>query len=271
MEALMRRARLRGLTLLGVALAVALTATPAGATTPAAPDGNGHPDVGILVAEWLTPGVKDRICSGTLIAPRVFLTAAHCDVSFSGVPLDQYYVSFDPVYQSGASTLYRGTFVPNPSFVDYHNAGPTGRDPHDVAIVRLDQAAPATPATLPSAGLLSSLDLSRQSFTAVGYGRTRIDRTKGPNNIVNQFARNVITQGFRNLFPAWLTLNGDPSTASNFTCYGDSGGPHFLGNSNVIAALTATGDIPCGALEVDYRLDTPSVREYLAGQGIALP
>ena len=254
-----------------LAVAMALATAPAGATTPATPDGNGHPSVGILVAEWLTPGVKDRICSGTLIAPRVFLTSAHCDVSFSGLPLDQYYVSFDPVYQFDSSTLYRGTFVPNASFIDYHNAGPTGRDPHDVAIVRLDQAPPVTPATLPSEGLLSSLDLSQRSFTAVGYGRTRTDRTEGPNNIVNQFARNTITQSFRNLFPAWLTLNGDPSTATNLTCYGDSGGPHFLGDSNVIVALTATGDIPCGALEVDYRLDTPSVRQYLAQQGLTLP
>jgi hypothetical protein len=257
--------------MLSVALAASLGASPAGATTPATPDGNEHPNVGILVAEWLTPGVKDRICSGTLIAPRIFLTAAHCDVSFSGLPLDQYYVSFDPVYQFGASTLYRGTFVPNPEFIDYHNAGPTGRNPHDIAIVRLNDPAPPTPATLPPAGLLSSLDLSQQRFTAVGYGRTRIDKTKGPNNIVTQFARNVITQDFRDLFPAWLTLNGDPSTGSNFTCYGDSGGPHFLGDSNLIVSLTATGDIPCRALEVTYRLDTPSARQYLAAQGVPLP
>ena len=128
-----------------------------------------------------------------------------------------------------------------------------------------------TPAALPPAGLLNSLDLTGQSFTTVGYGRTRIDRTKGPNNIVNQFARNVITQDFRNLFPLWLTLNGDPSTGTDFTCYGDSGGPHFLGDSNVVVALTATGDIPCGALEVGYRLDTPSARQYLAAQGVPLP
>src|SRR5262245_30358120 len=109
----MIRAFCRRLAPLGAVLAVALTASPAGAITPATPDDNGHPNVGILVAEWLTPGVKDRICSGTLIAPRVFITAAHCDVSFSGLPLDQYYVSFDPVYQFDASTLYKGTFVPN--------------------------------------------------------------------------------------------------------------------------------------------------------------
>jgi hypothetical protein len=66
---------------------------------------------------------------------------------------------------------------------------------------------------------------------------------------------NAITQGFRNLFPTWLTLAGDPSTGNNFTC----------------VSLTATGDIPCRALEVSYRLDTPSARGYLAAQGVPLP
>ena len=90
---------MRSITLLAVALAVAFSSVPADAITPATPDGTGHPSVGILVAEWKTPGVKDRICSGTLIAPRIFLTSAHCDVSDVGVPPDQYWVSFDPVYQ----------------------------------------------------------------------------------------------------------------------------------------------------------------------------
>jgi Trypsin len=189
-----------------------------------------------------------------------------------GLPLDQYYVSFDPVYRFDASTLYRGTFVPNPDHVyDYPYAGTSARDPHDVAIVRLDTPAPATPATLPTAGLLSSLDLRQQRFTTVGYGRTRIDRTKGPNNIVTQFARNVTDQGFKNLFPAWLTLLGNTSTATNLTCFGDSGGPHFLGDSNLIVSLTATGAGPCNSTEVTYRMDTPSARQYLAAQGVPLP
>jgi hypothetical protein len=254
------------------AVAAALVAIPAIAIVPATPDGTKHPNVGILVAEWQTPGVKDRVCSGTLIAPRVFLTAAHCDPTFLfGLPPDRVWVSFDPVYQFESSTLYHGTFVANPDFRDYHAAGATAADPNDVAIVRLDDSPAVTPATLPPAGLLSSLNLKRQTFTIVGYGRTRIDKTKGPNNIVNQWARNVGTETFRSLQPLWLTLNGNPSTGNDQTCYGDSGGPHFLGDSDMIVSLTATGDVPCRSNDVSYRLDTPSARRYLAAQGIALP
>jgi secreted trypsin-like serine protease len=261
----------RVMLLAALAIASTLVATPAVAIFPPTPDGTGHPNVGILVAEWRTPGVKDRICSGTLIAPRIFLTAAHCDVSSEGVPPDQYYVSFDPVYEFENSTLYRGTFIPNPDFRDYVAAGATANDPNDVAIVRLQDGPSVTPAALPTAGLLSSLDLRGQQFTVVGYGRTRIDKTKGPNNIVTQFARNVGSETFRSLQPLWLMQDANPSTGNDTTCYGDSGGPHFLDDSNTIVAVTATGDIPCRANDVSYRLDTPSARGYLAAQGIPLP
>jgi hypothetical protein len=256
---------------LTAALAVVLIASPAAAVVPPTPDGNGHPNVGLMVAEWQTPGVKDGICSGTLIAPRVFLTAAHCDpLPFAGVPRDQVWVSFDPVYQPGVSTLYHGTFVPNPEFATV-NGEAHRADLHDDAIIRLDQSPPTPPAVLPRAGLLSTLDLRDKSFVAVGYGATRIDKTKGPNNIVNQSARNVITQHFRALLPTILYLMGDPSTGDNVTCFGDSGGPHFLADSNLIVSITSTGDYDCRASDMTYRLDTTSARRYLASQGIPLP
>ena len=58
------------------------------------------------------------------------------------------------------------------------------------------------------------------------------------------------------------------------TCYGDSGGPNVLGagdsETDIVAAITITGDFMCRATNVDYRLDTPSARAFLA-QYVALP
>jgi hypothetical protein len=58
------------------------------------------------------------------------------------------------------------------------------------------------------------------------------------------------------------------------TCYGDSGGPNFLGagqtETNIVAGTTVAGDTPCKATNVDYRLDTPSARAFL-GQFVTLP
>ncbi len=48
------------------------------------------------------------------------------------------------------------------------------------------------------------------------------------------------------------------------TCYGDSGGPNFLGSTTVLAATTITGDAVCRATNVIYRLDTPAARTFLA-------
>ncbi|HZC28487.1 MAG TPA: hypothetical protein VE269_02015, partial [Gaiellaceae bacterium] len=79
-------------------------------------------------------------------------------------------------------------------------------------------------------------------------------------------------QSFLSLQKSWLTLNMNPSTGSGGTCYGDSGGPHFLGgpSSNLEVSITVSGDAVCRATDTTYRLDTPSAREFL-GNYVALP
>ena len=73
-------------------------------------------------------------------------------------------------------------------------------------------------------------------------------------------------------FPAWLRLSQNASTGNGGTCYGDSGGPNFLGDgaSAVLVANTITGDTACRSTNVDYRLDTDSARSFL-GQFVTLP
>ena len=70
--------------------------------------------------------------------------------------------------------------------------------------------------------------------------------------------------------PAWLRISMNPATGDGGTCYGDSGGPNFLGDTDILAATTVTGDFMCRATNVDYRLDTTSARSFL-GQFVALP
>jgi len=74
--------------------------------------------------------------------------------------------------------------------------------------------------------------------------------------------------------PAWLRISQNPSTADGGTCYGDSGGPNFLGagasETNIVAATTITGDVFCRATNVTYRTDTASARSFLS-QFVTLP
>jgi hypothetical protein len=233
------------------------------------PDGNGHPNVGAMIVQE-PDGAYYLYCSGTLIAPDVFLTAAHCTAAaaaYGAEPHDAY-VTFDPVWDEDA-TLHRGTYYLNPNY------GHDMHDLNDVAVIVLDE--PITdidPATLPPAGLLNDMkkakELKGQQFVTVGYGTLRDDKTKGPHALDGYGERYYADQTFLALKPYWLQISMNPSTGSGGTCYGDSGGPHFLGDSAMVVSLTVTGDAWCRATDVTYRLDTDSARSYL-GQFVDLP
>src|SRR4029453_6074706 len=266
--------------LLIVLLAVAallLPAATANAITFGQPDGNLHPNVGALVADWDpdSPG-PDIICSGTLIAPTVFLTAAHCTAFLEAEGISQVWVTFVPASDEASTPLgglgAASSFVGNPLF------GSGGAsDTHDIAVVLLAQApAGITPARLPTAGLLDQLKAAHQlddrTFTAVGYGTVREDKTGGPHSLFFDGVRRYALQHALNLEKAWLLLSMNPSTGSGGTCYGDSGGPHFLGGveSDLVVSITITGDAWCRATDKTYRVDTLAARDFL-DDFVALP
>jgi hypothetical protein len=227
------------------------------------PDGNRHPYVGALVAEWQEPGRPDLFCSGTLISPTVFLTASHCTAALAdmGIEPDEVWVTFDATFDED-SPLLPGTYHTHPEF---GFSGPGGRsDPHDIAVIVLDAPVSGiTPARLPTLNLLDTLDLRRQRFTAVGYGTVRETRRGGPQNILENTERRFAAQSFMSLTKSWLNLSMNQATGDGGTCYGDSGGPHFLGDSNLIVSITVTGDAVCKASDVTYRVDTASARAFL--------
>ena len=240
-------------------LLVALaTAAPAGAITNGAPDGQGHPNVGGLVSATQYSDGTWLYCSGTLISPTVFLTAAHCATDGERVG-----VTFSTAYQAG-DRVYRGTFEADPLY------GQAQSDPHDIAVVMLDAVVEGiTPARLPAAGSLAGLPAD-QSFTSVGYGAHEVTNQPGGHQYLYDDVRMVATGTLNAINPAWLRISMNPSTGNGGTCYGDSGGPNFLGTTGIIAATTITGDAVCRSTNVDYRLDTASARAFL-GRYVRLP
>src|ERR671936_1716345 len=112
----------RSLALFAVAAlaALSLAAGPAGAITFGQPDGNLHPNVGALLADWddESPG-PDILCSGTLIAPRVYLTASHCTAFLESEGISQVWVTFASAYDEDAASLsglFAGAYVTHPEF-----------------------------------------------------------------------------------------------------------------------------------------------------------
>jgi secreted trypsin-like serine protease len=234
------------------------------------PDGNRHPNVGAMI-RLRSDGQFRILCSGSLIAPRVFLTASHCTRFLEDQGISDVWVTFDSTFTQ-KSKLIHGTMHSNPLYNQSQS------DSGDIAVITLDKAVALEPVQLPPAGLLDRMKadgtLNRTLFTSVGYGVQ--EPQPGPGGITNPFPmeRWYSVGEFDALNPTWLRIAQTQATGDGGTCSGDSGGPQFLGagstETTTQVSITITGDVFCFATNVDYRLDTPSARTFLS-QFVTLP
>lgn len=268
------RRRFIGLTT--AALLILALAMPVSAIVYGQPTGPGlYTNVGALIGEFEVDGedLQFDVCTGTLIddgdgdaGSELFLTAAHC------IFAERMWVSFDHDLETdptkfgslvpGADVLHAGTAYPHPSF-----ACCGANDTFDIAVVVLDAEVQGSPAPIASLGQLDAMtaqELRSTVFTAVGYGTVRDSRTTGWQGIHSaDGVRSYATQSALSLTKAWLTLSMNQATDDGGTCYGDSGGPHFLSDGTV-ASITVTGDANCKATDKTYRIDTPVSQDFLA-------
>jgi secreted trypsin-like serine protease len=212
-------------------------------------DGKKHPAVGALV-DYDSRHTAYAFCTGTLISPTVMLTAAHCNPGVAQVK-----VTFESAVQN-AAVMYVGRYSAHPEYRASQS------DPHDIAVIVFDQAIPAiTPAKLPTLGLFDTLKanglLNGSRYTAVGYGgQERSFDGQGQPIIKYEDRREWAVSAFNSLNPAWLRLSQNEAVGNAGTCYGDSGGPNFIGSSNVVGGVTsyAKSDICRGTGGV-FRMD----------------
>jgi hypothetical protein len=254
--------------LLAAAVACFALAGSAGAVTSNGfKDGNLHPNVGgILVPR--TGGGLALVCSGTLVSPTVFLTASHC-TSFLEALGRPVYVSFDStdIEHTSASTLIPGTPVTNPSYKQGVR--------EDVSVIVLGTPVTGiTPALLPpTVGYLETLPLRTSSFTSVGYGTEEklVVQGEGPTFPFDG-DREYSIGTFNSLTKQYLKLSQNSTHGDSGTCFGDSGGPTFLGaapaDGDVVLAVTSTGDAVCRSTNVVSRTDSPSARAFLSTFGL---
>ncbi|MEU0165775.1 trypsin-like serine protease [Streptomyces iakyrus] len=245
-------------------------------------------EVGALVATWdddgdpATPDRADWVCSGTMIDADTFLTAAHCTSDWPDNV--RFYVSLDQDVQSGldaaakkypgdpaaqaAAVAVRGTAHSHPAY-----PGPAS-DTHDIAVIQLPAAEVKArwsfnPATLPTAGQLGKLGpqgLNATDWLVAGYGTQEAVNGPGGQTHPGGGARMKAPVTFNALNDSWARLAMTAPQGNGGACYGDSGGPNFatIGGRSILAATTITGDGPCYATNVTYRLDTPGARAFLS-------
>jgi hypothetical protein len=277
-----------------VALALATTVPATAINSYNATPAPERTEVGALLATWdddgnpATPDRVDWVCSGTMADADTFLTAAHCTTDWPDNV--KFYVSLHQDVQSAldaATAAHPGdpaaiaAAVGVAGVAHSHPAYPgPSSDPHDIAVVEL----PAnqmkarwtfTPATLPTSDQLGALGpqtLNDTPFTVVGYGTQEAQRGPGGHTHPGGGVRMKAPVTFNALNDAWIRLAMTAPQGNGGACYGDSGGPNFatINGKRVLAATTITGDMPCYATNVVYRLDTPGARTFLA-PFVALP
>jgi len=236
------------------------------------PDGVDHPNVGVCLYDLDGNGAieeGEHGCSGSLISPTVFLTAAHC---LAWAPASaQFYVTFDGDLRDGISDLIAAvSFAYDPRF------GHDRAHFYDGGVIILPEGSTAgiTPVDLPPAAYLDQRaargGLRGQLFENVGYGVEAFFR-QGPPGYSASLERRVSESPFMALQPTWLgLLTNANATGMGGDCFGDSGSPKFVAGTNMIVATVTWGDHICRATSWDWRLDTEEARSFLAGY-VTLP
>lgn len=240
------------------------------AVTDGEPDGDGHPYVGLMVAQDADGNPLWR-CSGTLIAPKLFLTAGHC----TEFPAAHVEIWFDADVTDAAAHNYPfdgdvgGTPYTHPQY------NPSAFFLYDLGVVVLDRRVRMDDyGVLPELNVLDNLTSKggKQdvTFTAVGYGLQMSfpDAASWKENnyrirMVAYPKLNQINGGLVGDFSLLLSNNAN----TGGTCFGDSGGPNFIGTSNVVGGVTSFAlNGNCAGTGGVYRVDRADDLNWLYGE-----
>ena len=238
-------------------------------------DGNRHPYVVLLLME--VGGQPAFRCSGTLLSPTVLLTAGHCTDNFPDAPYTGMRVFTESDVQAGVGTTNNYPFAgPNAVEAVSWAAHPLYETApfyvHDVGVVILQE--PGVPlaeyGTLPSLNQLDALKAKKGNnviFTSVGYGRQESfpDAASWKNAAAKtRYLANPkliqINGGIARDYSMVLSNNAN----TGGTCFGDSGGPNFLGDTNVVAGITSFGrNSTCAGTGGVFRTDRQDVLDFV--------
>lgn len=259
----------KSLIILFVFVLLFVSAVPAGAISDGELDGNGHPYVGLMVAQD-AEGTPLWRCSGTLLSPTVFLTAGHCTES-PAAHAEIWFAADVDAGRPGNGYPYDGEVGGDVyTHPDFNSAT---FYVHDVGVVVLDEpVVMAEYGVLPAVNQLDVLKTKRGqqdvTFTSVGYGMQKSfpdaaswkDQAFKVRMVANPRLLQINVPGFTGDYSLLLSNNAN----TGGTCFGDSGGPNFLGSSNVVAGVTSFGvNGNCAGTGGVFRMDRQNVLDFV--------
>ena len=271
---------LRFLTCLGL---LAASIAPALAVTDGKPDGANHPAVVLLLMEVdHKPAFR---CSGTLLSATVLVTAGHCTSNFPDSPYTGMRVFTESDVEAGIGKTNNYPFA-GPNAVEavswaahpLFESGPFVL--HDVGVVILKSPGVVLPqfqyGVLPTVNQFDALKTQRglqdQTFTAVGYGLQESFPDAASFQENNTRTRYVATPKLNQINTPGFTGDYSMLLSNNHktggTCFGDSGGPNFVGSGTsevkTIAAVTSFGiNGNCAGTGGVFRLDRQNVLDFI--------
>lgn len=262
-----------------LALAIVM---PAAAITYGEPDAGEHPYVG-LIAFYNEADDFIWRCSGTLLSSQFVLTAGHCTApepdpelvpAYARVYFDET-IFYDPVADDYTNEdYYLGSVVTHPNY-DWAQLP----EHYDIGAVLLYEPVEGITefGQLPSEGLMDEVGSKSAKrkviVTSVGYGvndlhpdeislRTRYQAQSFLINLINKFTDgwNIMTS---NNPGQWV---GSEDVSSGGTCFGDSGGPVFLGGSgsDLVVGITSFGNSGCAGADFSWRVDSQASLDFLS-------
>jgi V8-like Glu-specific endopeptidase len=260
------------ITSIAIMAILVIAISPVGAITDGELDGDGHPHVVLLIMD--VDGAPMWRCSATLLSPTVVLTAGHCVSNYPGPPATGFRIFTESDVENGDNTY---PFAGGPNSVEAEDwyAHPLYETApfwyHDVGVVILEEPGFVldTYGELPQLDQLDQLKTRRgrqdTTFTAVGYGLQRINPVFIESEKIRMYAEPRLIQinvpGFTGDFS--LLLSNNHSTGG--TCFGDSGGPNFLGDSDVVAGVTSFGiNGNCAGTGGVFRMDRQDVLDFVS-------